>query len=30
MDNDLIVQLQEKFNNISNILNDSNIEFWYA
>lgn len=30
MNNDLIVQLQEKFNNISNIINDGNVEFWYA
>lgn len=30
MNNGLIIQLQEKFNNISNMIDDSNIEFWYA
>ncbi len=30
MNNDLIVQLQDKFNNISNIIDESSAEFWYA
>jgi DNA-damage-inducible protein D len=30
MNNDLILQLQDKFNNISNMISDGQVEFWYA
>ncbi|MCX6052234.1 MAG: DNA damage-inducible protein D [Campylobacterales bacterium] len=30
MDKELIINLQNNFNAISNILEDSNVEFWYA
>lgn len=30
MDKEIIVQLQDKFNSISNVVEDSAIEFWYA